>query len=366
LDEAVLRSGVVERAPASSTRVQYRGWAMRRPEALARGGYGHALNEAGGREKIMITVLCGGAGGAKLTLGLARVLLPEPLTVIVNTGDDLLWHGLYVAPDVDTVIYTLADSADTTQGWGIREDSTVTLDALTRFGFAKWFRVGDRDLATHLARTVWMNAGVRYTDAVARLTKGWDVTARVLPMCEAPVRTMVRTPAGDLEFQVYFVNRQTSVQVSAVKYVGAERAEPTPEVQAALAQAEAIIVAPSNPLLGIGPMLALPGFRDQLRASPIPIVAVSPIIAGRALNGPAARLLADMGMESSALSVAQLYADFLDGFILDRADAGLEPAVRRLGLDVLVANTVMHSLEDREQLAQAVLAFARQMPKRVP
>jgi len=312
----------------------------------------------------MLTVLSGGVGGAKLVLGLARAVPACELTVVVNTADDLHWHGLYVAPDLDTTLYTLAGLADPSAGWGLAGDTTVALDALAGFGFEPWFRVGDRDLATHIARTEWLDAGMRYTEVVERLAAALGVQSRVLPMSDRPVRTVVHTAEGDLEFQEYFLRRRAEVAITGIAFAGAEDAPPSPDVLEALADAEAIVIAPSNPFVSVGPLLALPGFREQLRQGPAPVVAVSPIVSGRALKGPAARMLHELGHAASALEVARLYADFLDGFVLDVADGEAAPAVEALGPRVLVTQTVMSTLEDKKRLASEVVAFGRSLSRR--
>lgn len=306
----------------------------------------------------MLALLLGGVGGAKLALGLARTFLPEELTLIVNTADDLEWHGLYVAPDVDTVLYTLAGLADQRTGWGIADDTTAVLDALAEYGFEPWFRIGDRDLATHVARTEWMRSGMRYTEVVARLAAAMRVRVRVLPMSDQPLRTLVHTAEETLEFQDYFVRRRALVPVTGISFAGVESARPSPEVVAALREAEAIILAPSNPFVSIGPILALRGLRDALRAGQAPVVAISPIVGGRALKGPADQMLRDLGHEPSARAVAALYADFLDGFVLDVVDQGMHSDIEALGMRALVTNTVMKTMEEREELARETVAFA--------
>jgi len=306
----------------------------------------------------MITVLVGGVGGAKLALGLARILPPEALTVVVNTADDLEWHGLYVAPDVDTVLYTLAGVADPQTGWGIAGDTTIVLDGLRRYGLDAWFRIGDRDLATHIVRTEWLHSGLRYSEVVAGLARAFGIRQRVLPMSDQPVRTMVHTVEGDLAFQEYFVRRRAAVAVTGFSFVGLDAARPSQEVVEALTSAEAIIIGPSNPFVSIGPILALSGVRDLLHERRVPCVAVSPIVGGRALKGPADRMLRELGYDASAEAVARLYADFLDGFVLDVADASLRSAVEGLGMQALVMDTVMQSLADRERVAHETIAFA--------
>ncbi len=311
----------------------------------------------------MISVLVGGVGGAKLALGLARILPAAELTVIVNTADDLEWHGLYVSPDVDTVLYTLGGVANLETGWGIAGDTTATLEALGKYGLETWFRIGDRDLATHIARSEWLSAGARYTDVVARLARGLGVGPRVLPMSDQPVRTIVHSDEGDLAFQEYFVHRQTNVTVKTISLMGIEDARPSPEVREALLASDAIVVGPSNPFVSIGPILALPGMRELLQQSCAARVAVSPIVGGKALKGPADRMLDQLGYTCSAESVARLYSDFLDGYVLDTSDAALAPTIEALGIHTLVTGTIMRTLDDRERVARETLAFAQLMGK---
>jgi LPPG:FO 2-phospho-L-lactate transferase len=307
----------------------------------------------------MITVLVGGVGGAKLALGLSRVLCPGELTVLVNTADDLEWHGLHVSPDVDTILYTLAGIVNPESGWGIRGDTSVVLEGLDKYGLATWFHIGDQDLAVHIARTEWLHQGLRYTTVIERLAMALGVRSRVLPMSDQRVRTVVHTHDGDLAFQEYFVHRQTNIPVKGFSFEGIESATPTPEVLEALRGSEIILLGPSNPFVSIGPILALPGLRAALQQGPAPCVAVSPIVGGKALKGPAGRMLSQLGYASSSVAVAQLYADFLDGYVLDAADAALEPAVQALGIRTRITETVMQTLDDRERVARETVAFAR-------
>jgi LPPG:FO 2-phospho-L-lactate transferase len=305
----------------------------------------------------MTTLLTGGGGGAKLAHGMAQVVEHASLTTIVNTGDDFEWQSLYVAPDIDTILYTLAGVIETTEGWGIAGDTTHVLQALARYGFTPWFRVGDRDIATHLARTTWMRQGARYTEAVARLAQAMGVGVSVLPMCDEPVRTILHTAIGALEFQHYYVRHKASIPVTGIGFSGIELARPTPEVLDALRRSSAIVLGPSNPFVSIGPILALPGLREMLKATCSAVIAVSPIVGGRALKGPAGRMLSELGFGPSALSVARLYADFLDGFVLDVVDGHLQPEIESLGMAVLTTDTVMQSTDDRRRLAHEILSF---------
>ncbi|HWP61993.1 MAG TPA: 2-phospho-L-lactate transferase [Candidatus Binatia bacterium] len=310
---------------------------------------------------MRVVELAGGVGGAKLAHGLAAHLGPD-LTVVVNTGDDLERHGLVVWPDHDTVLYTLAGLDDRERGWGLRDETWTVMAQLERLGEATWFRLGDRDIATHLLRTEALHAGRRPTEVALDLQRRFGITPRILPMSDDPVRTVVDTDVGRLEFQEYFVRLRQGPTVRAVTFVGIEAARPTPEVEAAIAAADLVVLAPSNPIVSIGPILAVPGLRDRLlarRATGLPVVGVSPIVAGRALKGPADRMLASLGHEVSAAGVATIYRDILTGFVLDALDAELAPAIETLGLRVLVTDTIMTDDAARARLGEAVLDFGR-------
>lgn len=309
----------------------------------------------------MIVALAGGVGGAKLAQGLSLALPPDDLTVIGNTADDMIHFGLRISPDLDTVLYTLAGMANPTTGWGIAGDTTRTLDLLERLGAEDWFLIGDLDFAIHIRRSALLAAGQSLTAATAALTRGLGVRAAILPMCDEPVATVVETPDGPLSFQDYFVRRRHQDPVTAIRFAGIEAATVPDGVAAALASAEVIILCPSNPLVSLGPILAVPGFRDRLTAAPGPRVAVSPIIGGRALKGPADRMLAGLGHDVSPLGVARLYRDFLDGLVLDEEDAALAPEIEALGLRTLVTRTIMGEADDRRRLAVETLGFARSL-----
>ena len=306
----------------------------------------------------MIVALAGGVGGAKLADGLYRSLAPDTLTIIVNTGDDFDLYGLHISPDADTVLYTLAGLANPETGWGIAGDTFATLEMLRRYGEDTWFLLGDRDFATHIQRTRWLREGQSPTQVADALRAALGVRARMLPMTDAPVATRVRTPDGELAFQDYFVRRQHRDEVLGIRFEGIEAAQPSDAVRAAIAEAEAIVFCPSNPIVSIGPILAVPGMRDLLRASRTPRVAVSPIVAGQALRGPADRMLAGLGDEVSAFGVAQLYRDVLDGVVIDASDAALAGRISaELGMRVLATNTIMRSVDDRQRLARETLRF---------
>jgi LPPG:FO 2-phospho-L-lactate transferase len=302
--------------------------------------------------------LAGGVGGAKLAGGLA-LHLGDRLAVVVNTGDDCVRHGLLVMPDHDTVLYNLAGIEQVWLGWGIEGDTYASMDQLAAYGEPAWFRLGDRDLALHVARTARLGAGDRLTEVCLGLQRAIGVVPRILPMSDTPVRTQVQTAEGWLEFQEYFVHQRQAPDVLAIRFDGVDSAAPTQHVAAAIGAADAVILCPSNPLVSIGPILAVPGFRDLLlaaRARGVPVAAVSPIIGGRALKGPADRMLAALGHESSALGVARLYADLVDVFVMDHEDAASAPAVAALGMRPVVTDTIMTDDASRAGLAAEILA----------
>ena len=310
-----------------------------------------------------MVALAGGVGGAKLAHGLYRALPAAALTVLVNTADDFTLHGLRICPDLDTVLYTLAGLANPATGWGVAGDTFAALDMLRRYGAGDtWFQLGDRDFATHILRTQRLAEGRPLSAVIGEMAAALGVSATLLPMSDTPVATLVRTDAGDLSFQDYFVRRHHSDQVRCLAFTGVEAARAPAALGAALAGAEAIIFCPSNPLVSIGPILAVPGVRDLLRDSPAPRVAVSPIVGGKALRGPADQMLATLGHEVSALGVARLYAGLIDGMIIDSLDAGLAPPIAALGLQVEVTNTIMQDDSDRQALAETALAFAARLP----
>ncbi len=310
----------------------------------------------------MIVALAGGVGGAKLADGLYRTVAPDELTVIVNTGDDFELYGLRISPDADTVLYTLTGLANPETGWGIAGDTFATLEMLRRYGEDTWFLLGDRDFATHIQRTRWLREGKTPTQVTEALATALGVHARLLPMCDAPVATHVRTPEDELAFQDYFVRRRHQDEVLGIRFEGIDEAEPSESVRAAIGQAEAIIFCPSNPIVSIGPILAIPGMRELIREARVPRVAISPIVAGQALRGPADRMLAGLGDEVSAFGVAHLYADLLDGIIIDEADTALaERITSELHLRVHVTDTVMRTGEDRLRLADETLRFAQKL-----
>jgi LPPG:FO 2-phospho-L-lactate transferase len=306
--------------------------------------------------------LAGGVGGAKLAWGLAQVLPPERLTVIVNTADDFQHMSLHISPDLDTVMYTLAGLANPETGWGLRDETWSVLKMLTRYNGPTWFRLGDRDLATHLLRSQWLHEGFPLTWITRELSMLLGVRQTILPMTDAPVRTMVQTDAGRLPFQQYFVLHRWQPAVKSIHFEGIEAARPSQEVVSSLRDAGLIVFCPSNPFVSLDPILALPAVRRIIVASRAPKLAVSPIVGGQAIKGPAAKMMRELGLEVSAASVARHYRDVLTGFVLDRQDRDLQTGIASdLGIRVLVADTIMNSDADRARLAREVLEFAIQL-----
>lgn len=304
-----------------------------------------------------VTLLAGGVGGARLAHGLDLALGTPSLTVVVNVGDDTVLHGLSISPDIDTVVYTLAGRNDEERGWGLRGESYATLAALKDLGEDTWFTLGDRDLATHIVRTARLRAGAPLSTVTADLARSMGVRPRVLPATDDHLATLVDTPSGRLGFQEYFVGRQHADAVLGVHVDGADTARPAPGVLDALA-AELVVVAPSNPFLSIEPLLAVRGVRAALTAAPGRRVAVSPIVGGQAIKGPAAQILESLGHEVSALGVARIYADLVDVMVIDERDAALAGPVADLGLTVHVTDTIMGGAPGRERLARELLALA--------
>ena len=304
----------------------------------------------------MILTFSGGVGGAKLVEGLAAHRAAD-LAVVVNTADDCERFGLYIAPDVDTVMYTLAGLSSRERGWGLEGETWAAMTMLRRYGAEAWFNLGDRDLATHLLRTQALRAGRSLSEVTAELCQRLAIQSQVIPMSDDPVTTYVQTPQGWLHFQEYFVRERCEPQVLAIEFRGLAQARPSPPFVTALASAEAIIVAPSNPLVSVGPIVGLPGVRERLRTSRATRIAVTPLIGGQAIKGPTVPMLASAGLVPTATSVARLYADFLDAFVLDERDAVLAPEIEALGLRVLVTNTLMDSAASKARLAQEILAL---------
>jgi LPPG:FO 2-phospho-L-lactate transferase len=303
----------------------------------------------------MIVVLAGGVGAARFLDGLARVTDPRQLFIIGNVADDTEMHGLHISPDLDTVMYTLAGMANRRQGWGLERESSHCLEALARLGAETWFRLGDRDLATHLYRTRRLRDGATLSEVTRELCRALGVRSSIVPATDDRLRTLVRTPRGKLEFQTYFVRRRARDRVLGVAFQGARRARPAAGILEQIARARAVILCPSNPFISVGPILAVPGIREALRRAAAPVAAVTPIVGGKALKGPAARMMRSMGHGSSADRVAALYRDFLDLFVLDRADAHLASKVEACGMRAVVTNTIMTGVAQRKALAAAVL-----------
>lgn len=305
---------------------------------------------------MKVTVLAGGTGGTKLAHGFAMLEGAE-LTVIANVGDDAEMHGLLVCPDIDALLYTLAGLVDAERGWGVRGDTHTAHAMFERLGEPTWFTVGDADLATHAHRTLLLAEGASLTDAVARMAAALGIQARILPATDDRHRTVIETDDGPLAFQEYFVKRRQEPEVRGLRFEG--QARPTTMALEAIRDAELLVIGPSNPIVSIGPILELPGIREALRRAAAPVVAVSPIVAGRALKGPADRMLATLGHESSAAGVARLHAGLADRFVIDEVDAGLANEIESLGMEVSVLPTVMRTDVDRFTLAQALMEVSR-------
>jgi LPPG:FO 2-phospho-L-lactate transferase len=305
----------------------------------------------------MIVVLTGGTGGAKLIEGLAAEIDPTQLTVICNTGDDSLFHGLYVSPDIDTITYTLAGLNDGERGWGILGDTFTVLEQLRRLGNETWFNIGDKDFATHITRSCLMAEGLTLAQATEHIRAALGVKATILPMSNERVETRVVTPEGELSFQEFFVKERWSRDVEAVRFIGAERCQPAPGVLAAIRQSSAVVIAPSNPVTSIGPILAVSEIRKALRHSVVNVVGVSPIIGRAAISGPAHKLMAAQGLEPTAFGVADSYRDLLNRFVIDREDRELRRRIESLGIRVLETAIRMTSIADKRRLAREVLAL---------
>jgi LPPG:FO 2-phospho-L-lactate transferase len=302
-----------------------------------------------------VVALAGGVGAARFLDGLVRVIAPERVFIIGNTADDAEIHGLHISPDLDTVTYTLAGLANPQHGWGIRGDSFRCLEALGRLGADTWFQLGDLDLATHLYRTQRLRAGATLSQVTSEITRALKVPAKLIPMSNQPVRTRICTPSAELEFQTYFVKHRARDRVTAMRFEGADQAKPAPGLLDAIAQAGAIILCPSNPFISIGPILAVPGIRDALRRKRDHVAAISPIVGGRALKGPAAKMMKSMGLKASAAEVAKLYQDFCGLFVLDTLDGKQAAQVAALDMQPAVTDTIMTGLREKKALARTVV-----------
>ena len=301
-----------------------------------------------------VVALAGGVGGAKMAAGLQAALPPGALTVVVNTGDDFEHWGLTICPDLDTVMYNLADVHNPENGWGRRDEQFTVLDELGKIGGEDWFRLGDRDVATHLRRSEWLRQGISLSEATDRLRRSFGVPTTILPMCDEPVRTLVHTDEGDLPFQHYFVRRRCEPVVMDVTFVGVQKAKLTASVYDAITAAQLIVLCPSNPYLSLDPILSVPGLRRLIRQSNAPVVAVTPIVGGRALKGPAGKMMREMGSMVSPLTVVDHFAGLLHGFVLDQEDGVLADAVH---LPTLVTNTIMSDAASKERLARETINF---------
>ena len=309
-----------------------------------------------------VAVLCGGVGAARFLRGLVEVVEPASVTAVVNVADDTELHGLHISPDLDTVVYTLADAIDPDRGWGLRDESWQAMEVLGRYGNPTWFSLGDRDLATHIVRTERLREGRPLSAVTAEVARAWDVRCRVLPVTDDRVRTMVTVdgPEGSEEigFQEYFVGRQHAVRAHAVRFEGVERSGPAPGVVDALASAGRVVIAPSNPIVSIDPVLAVPGVRDAVAAVRDRVVAVSPIVAGAAIKGPADRMLRELGHDPSVVGIARLYSPLAATLVIDRADAERAGEVEAEGVRCVVTDTIMRDVDRAAALASAVLDAA--------
>lgn len=305
-----------------------------------------------------IVALAGGIGASKLLLGLSRAMDPRELTVIVNTGDDIVLHGLSISPDLDIVTYTLAGVANPETGWGFRDETFRARDQLAAYGRPGWFNLGDRDLATHIHRTAMLRAGASLSEVADSIRQALGVPSKILPMSDQPVPTMIESDAGRLHFQEYLIERRAEPIVASIAFDGIERARPAPGALEALERASTIVICPSNPLISIGPILAVPGMREALQKRRKDVVAVCPIVGGKSLKGPSDKMLAQLGFDVSACGVARMYQDFCATFVIDPVDSAYSSSIESLGMEVVIHQTVMRTLEDKERLARSILQRA--------
>jgi len=304
---------------------------------------------------MKVTALAGGVGASKLLLGLAEVMPPEDISIIANTGDDIELFGLRICPDIDTITYTLAGVINDQTGWGLKGDSFECLRWLGRYQEASWFNLGDRDLATHIYRTNQLRSGYSLTEVTDDIRRSLGVRSTILPMTDRYTPTRVLTDEGEMHFQEYFVRRRCEPRVQGFHFEDIDSAAPAEGVVTAILEADAVIICPSNPFISIGPILAVPGVRESLRETRATVVAITPIIGGKALKGPAADMLRDLGYEVSAHAVAEMYADLLDVFVVDESDSACAGGIRALGMRAFVTNTVMNTMDVKRQLARRVL-----------
>lgn len=305
----------------------------------------------------MLVVLTGGTGGAKLIEGFSHEVDPAELTIICNTADDFVLHGLNISPDLDTIMYTLAGLSDPEQGWGIRGDTFTVLQQLEKLGGDAWFKLGDRDIATHITRTRLLRDGLELSEVTDLLRRQLHIKSRIFSMSNDGIETRVDTAEGEISFQEYFVKRRWQPEVRKVFYAGVESSRPAPGVLQAIGDAAGIVICPSNPVTSIGPIVAVPGIRDALKQATAPVIGVSPIIGESAISGPAHKLMAAQGMEPSALGVAKGYVGFLNRFVIDSEDEALTSKLEALGIGVVVTSIRMKSLGDKQRLARQVLAL---------
>jgi LPPG:FO 2-phospho-L-lactate transferase len=303
----------------------------------------------------MITALAGGVGAARFLEGLVKLINEEDLTVIVNTGDDIEFYGLHISPDLDIVLYTLAGIVDEERGWGIKGDTFHCLEMLGEYGYETWFKLGDKDLATHIHRTYLLKSGLKLSEVTRRIRQALGLKVNILPMTDEKIETVVVTDRGGMHFQEYLVKRRAEDRVINVEFKGAERAQPAPGVLSSILNADAVIICPSNPIVSIGTILSAKGVRDALKETKARVIAISPIVGGAPIKGPADKLMRGLELEVSAYGVAFLYKDFLDDFIIDIIDKAQKPQIETLGLNVVVTNTIMKSLQNKIQLAKVVL-----------
>jgi len=311
-----------------------------------------------------VTVLCGGVGGSRFVRGLAGVLKANRITAVVNTGDDIVLHGLHISPDVDIVLYSMAGIVDKKKGWGISGDSFRCLKAMERLGMETWFKLGDLDLATHVYRTDLLNRGLSLSEVTRRIAKSLGVKIRVIPMTDDRFETHIRTPRGLLHFQEYLVKGEMRDRVLRIEFVGGSRARPAPGVLDSISRSELVVFGPSNPFVSIGTVLSVRGVKKALRAREGPTVGISPIIGGKVVKGPLARMMASMGLKVSSASVAMLYRGLLDGFVIDRSDAHLADRLRRMGMVPLITDILIADIRSGRRLAKEIIKFGKELSRR--
>jgi LPPG:FO 2-phospho-L-lactate transferase len=311
---------------------------------------------------VRIALLAGGVGGSKLALGLTRVMSAPDLTIIANTGDDIVIHGLHVSPDPDILIYTLAGLVNPDTGWGFRDETFRAAEGLARYGRPTWFNLGDRDLATHIHRSAMMKAGATLSQAIDSIRRALGVSPRILPMSDSLVPTMLQTDEGRMHLQDYFVRRGCEPRLLSIEFENAGNARAAPGVIESIHEADAIVIAPSNPLVSVGPILAVPGIREALREARVRVIAVCPLVGGKSLKGPSDRMMMQLGHDVSALGTARLYRDICSAFVMDETDADQSQDVADMGMKPVACPTVMRSLEDKEHLAHVILREAGSRP----